>query len=84
VEIVMARVMSIKHYKSIFSNNEGIRRVINGAAGLLATRDGEVFSVLGIAVRGAKIVETTSSLTHSPQKTRSLRPRLVICHASLI
>jgi RNA polymerase sigma factor (sigma-70 family) len=38
----------------------GLRRhraLINGAAGLLATRDGEVFSVLGITVRGAKIVE---------------------------
>jgi RNA polymerase sigma factor (sigma-70 family) len=33
------------------------RALINGAAGLLATRDGEVFSVLGITVRGAKIVE---------------------------
>ena len=33
------------------------RALINGAAGLLATRDGEVFSVLAITVRGAKIVE---------------------------
>jgi RNA polymerase sigma factor (sigma-70 family) len=38
----------------------GLRRhrvLINGAAGLLATRDGEVFSVLGITIRDAKIVE---------------------------
>jgi RNA polymerase sigma factor (sigma-70 family) len=45
---------------TMFSRGNNLRRhraLINGAAGLLATRDGEVFSVLGITVRGAKIVE---------------------------
>jgi ketosteroid isomerase-like protein len=45
---------------AMFSRGNNLTRhraLINGAAGLLATRDGEVFSVLGITVRGGKIVE---------------------------
>ncbi len=44
--------------------------LINGAAGLVATRDGELFSVMGVTVRGGKIVEI--DILADPERLRGL------------
>ena len=45
--------------------------LINGAAGLVATRDGELFSVMGLTVRGGRIVEM--DILADPERLRRLK-----------